>query len=64
MESASYNKFSIASHTLQQMVEACDIILEWNTDVVDINDYVSSPNGMQKMAASCMIIETIGEAAK
>ena len=38
--------------------------MEWNKDVISSDSYVCSPEGMQKMAASCMLIETIGEGIK
>lgn len=46
------------------MVNACEMITLWNQDVTDYNDYLCSPEGMQKMAASCMMIESIGEGIK
>ena len=64
MESSLSDKKAIACNCLSQMIAACDNILLWNEDVVDVNDYLSSPMGMQKMAASCMLIEGIGEGIK
>jgi uncharacterized protein with HEPN domain len=46
------------------MAEACNYILEWNKEVNSANDYLISPNGVQKMAASCMLMESIGEGVK
>lgn len=36
----------------------------WNRNVLSSDDYTSSPDGMQTMAASCMLIESIGESVK
>lgn len=37
---------------------------EWNEDVSSTEDYYTSPGGMQKLAANCMLIEAIGEGIK
>lgn len=37
---------------------------EWNADVLSADDYYLSSTGMQKLAASCMLIEAIGEGIK
>ena len=36
----------------------------WNQDVESVEDYLSSPSGMKTLAATCMLIESIGEASK
>ena len=46
------------------MIESCNLIMVWNGSIRDANDYPTSPIGMEKMAASCMLIETIGEGVK
>ncbi|MGN0224267.1 MAG: DUF86 domain-containing protein [Muribaculaceae bacterium] len=46
------------------MIDACDLLLLWNREVQTAQEYYQSPEGMQKMAASCMIIESIGEGVK
>lgn len=46
------------------MEEACDMIMLWNEKVQSMDDYLSSPAGLQIMAASCMLLESIGECAK
>ena len=37
---------------------------EWNAHIVSPDDYYSSPEGMKNLAASCMLIEAIGEGIK
>ena len=49
---------------LTQLIEACDLLLLWNREVQTAQEYYQSPEGVQKMAASCMIIESIGEGVK
>lgn len=46
------------------MIKACDMIMTWNSHVRSVDDYVTSSDGMQTMAASCMLIESIGEGVK
>lgn len=37
---------------------------EWNSNIISSDDYYSSPDGMKNLAASCMLIEAIGEGIK
>lgn len=46
------------------MIESCDLIITWNEKIGDAAYYPSSPAGVEKMAASCMLIEAIGEGVK
>ena len=64
MESQYSRNDSLIAHILGQMIEACGLITSWNEKVNSSDDYLTSPDGMQKMAASCMLIESIGEGVK
>lgn len=64
MESQYLHKAPLINHIVGQMIEACGLILSWNETVITSDDYLTSPEGMQKMAASCMLIEAIGEGVK
>lgn len=55
---------NLISHIIGQMIESCDLIITWNETISDANDYPTSSIGMEKMAASCMLIEAIGEGVK
>lgn len=55
---------NLVSHILSKMIESCDLIMTWNESITVANDYPTSPTGMEKMAASCMLIEAIGEGVK
>ena len=44
-----------------QINDAIGQLLDWNDDINCEDDYYASSNGMQKLAASCMMIEAIGE---
>lgn len=37
---------------------------DWNKDILNVDDYYSTPEGMKNLAASCMLIEAIGEGVK
>ena len=47
-----------------QIRDAIVQINEWNEDVCSSEDYYSSPDGMKNLAASCMLIEAIGEGVR
>lgn len=64
MESRSYNCDIIVEHTLRKLIEACEMIERWNRNVTSTEDYTGSPEGMQVMAATCMLLEAIGEGVK
>lgn len=64
MESQYLHNAPLVNHIVSQMIEACGLITAWNENVTSSDDYLTSPEGMQKMAASCMLIESIGEGVK
>ena len=64
MESQYSHKRHLLNHILSQMIEACELISSWNESVLTPDEYLNSPDGVQKMAASCMLIESIGEGVK
>ena len=61
MEFTSLNKKQRVIGILEQIQTAICQLKQWNADVTKADDYYFSPNGMQKLAASCMLIEAIGE---
>ena len=38
--------------------------MKWNEKTTSIDDYLTSPEGMRDLAASCMLLESIGEGVK
>ncbi|MCM1108587.1 MAG: DUF86 domain-containing protein [Clostridium sp.] len=48
----------------KQIENAINQLKEWNVDVGNADYYYSSSSGMQKLAASCMLIEAIGESVR
>ncbi len=64
MKSAYSHNESIVHHTISQMINACQMITSWNKDIKSVDDYRHTHEGMQKLAATCMLLESIGEGAK
>lgn len=56
----SYDK-AIIQDILSQLHEAIERIEEWNHTISSADDYTFSPEGMKTLAATCMLIEAIGE---
>ena len=50
--------------TLLQIKKAIEQLQDWNKDILNVDDYYSTPEGMKNLAASCMLIEAIGEGGK
>lgn len=50
--------------TLLQIKKAIEQLQNWNKDIQNVDDYYSTPEGMKNLAASCMLIEAIGEGVK
>jgi len=64
MEFTSLIKRDRVKNTFEQIDNAINQLKEWNADVISAEDYYLSSSGMQKLAANCMLIETIGEGIK
>ncbi len=61
MEYLSYNQLKIIEDLLEQIKDAILDVRKWNEKVSSADDWHSSPDGMKTLAASCMLIEAIGE---
>lgn len=64
MEFTSFIEYQRVKAILEQIQMAIGQLKEWNEDVSSTEDYYTSPGGMQKLAANCMLIEAIGEGIK
>lgn len=64
MEFTSFNDRNRVKGTFEQIQTAIHQLKEWNAEVSSAEDYYISSGGMQKLAASCMLIEAIGEGIK
>lgn len=47
-----------------QIEKAIQQLKDWNANILSSDDYYGSPEGMKNLAASCMLIEAIGEGIK
>ena len=59
-----YTSSSRILGTLTQIKEAIKQLQDWNKDIQTVDDYYCTPEGMKNLAASCMLIEAIGEGVK
>ncbi len=59
-----FPKQSRILETLRQIKEAILLLQEWNRNVMSADDYLLSADGMKNLAASCMLLESIGEGFK
>ena len=50
--------------TFIQIKAAIVQLQDWNHDVMSVDDYYGSPEGMKNLAASCMLLEAIGKGIK
>lgn len=63
MPSSSYNVTSIerALLTLESIATTIEQLKNWNCNIESPEEFYASPNGMQLLAADCMILTAIGE---
>lgn len=64
MEFTSSDKRRRVTALFHQIDAAIDQLQDWNSKVRTVDDYYLSSDGMQKLAASCMLIESIGEGVR
>lgn len=50
--------------TLQQVENSILMLQNWNKDIHNADDFLLSPEGTKNLAATCMLLEAIGEAYK
>ena len=59
----SYNK-AIIKGILLQIQTALEQIQVWNSEILSTDDYTDTPEGMKTLAATSMLLESIGEGFK
>lgn len=64
MESISLQQLNVVEDQLHQIREAIHNLELWNGSLTDVNELLTSPEGMKTLAADCMLIEAIGEGIK
>lgn len=64
MESKSFNEHNKERIllTLDSVLQTIENLIDWNKGIDSVNDFYSSPGGMQLLAANCTLIMAIGEA--
>lgn len=61
MASKYFENYERVRLTLDSIYETIEQLIDWNKNVSTIDDYYSSPVGMQLLAANCTLITAIGE---
>lgn len=64
MESISSEKMPLVWHTLNKLENAIITLQERTSKINYVNDFLSTPVGMEKLDAACMVIIAIGESVK
>ena len=64
MELISSENLPIVLHTLNQIELAIDRLQERTQSVRTVDDFLSTPGGMEKLDAACMVLIAIGESIK
>ncbi len=59
-----FDKRERVLETLRQIEKSILLLQEWNSTLQSVDDYLLSPEGVKNLAASCMLIEAVGEAYK
>ena len=49
---------------ISQIIRGCNLIISWNKNITSPKEYLYSDDNIEKMAASCMMLEAIGETVK
>ena len=64
MESISSRNLPLVLHTLSQIELAIDRLQERTKSIRSVDDFLSTPGGMEKLDAACMVLIAIGESIK
>jgi uncharacterized protein with HEPN domain len=64
MESISLENLPIVLHTLEQIDLAIGRLQERTKNIRSVDDFLSTPGGMEKLDAACMVLIAIGESIK
>ena len=60
----SLQQLRIVEDQLRQIRESIHNLELWNESLTDVNQLLTSPEGIKTLAADCMLIEAIGESIK
>ncbi len=55
---------AIVIEYLELMIEKSTLVIERNSSIITVHDFLVSPEKMEKFDAACMLVQVIGETAK
>ena len=64
MEFESTDNIAIVYETLKNIDTAITRLQERSLEIHSVNDYLTSPSGMEKLDAACMVLIALGESVK
>jgi uncharacterized protein with HEPN domain len=64
MELESTDNIAMVCETLKNISTAITRLQERSVDIHSVNDYLTSPSGMEKLDAACMVLIALGESVK
>lgn len=64
MEFESTDNIAMVYETLKNIETAINRLLERSKEIHSVNDYLTSPKGMEKLDAACMVLIAFGESVK
>lgn len=64
MEFKSTDNIAMVYETLKNIDTAITRLQERSVEIRSVNDYLTSPSGMEKLDAACMVLIALGESVK
>ena len=64
MEFESTDNIAMVYETLKNIDTAITRLQERSIEIHSVNDYLTSPSGMEKLDAACMVLIALGESVK
>lgn len=64
MEFESTDNIAMVYETLKNIDTAITKLQERSLEIHSVNDYLTSPSGMEKLDAACMVLIALGESVK
>ena len=64
MEFESTDNIAMVYETLKNINTAITRLQERSLEIHSVNDYLTSPSGMEKLDAACMVLIALGESVK
>ena len=64
MEFESTDNIAMVYETIKNIDTAITRLQERSLEIHSVNDYLTSPSGMEKLDAACMVLIALGESVK